>query len=145
MLTDTGTSGQPGTRVPDSPVPYPTLNQLKRIHISKLGHPNPTVINFMLPHRADQDELPFAGAIPGSYFFLQLPKLKLTSPGNTTYRMLSKQWRSSFSVLHRRTQQFVVDSGHQGDKDLRQLAKAISKLQLPPSMAPLSYFSVSYP
>ena len=90
-LTDTDMNGQLGTRVPESPVPYPTLNQLKRVHISKLGLPNPKVINFMLPHRADKDELhvPYAGAIPGSYLYSQLPKLKLTSAGNATYRVLS--------------------------------------------------------
>ena len=96
---------------------------------------NLKLINFMLPHRVDKDELPFAGAIPGSYFYSKLPKLKLTSVGNATYRVLSKHWRSSFSVLHHRTQQFFVESGHNQDgNELRQLAKAISKLQLPPPM-----------
>ena len=89
-LTDAQMSGRPGTRVPESPVPYPTLNRLKRVHISKIGLPNLKLINFMLPHRADKDDLPFGGAIPGSYFYSKLPKLKLTSAGNTTYRVLSK-------------------------------------------------------
>ena len=31
VLTDTGRAELPGTRVPDSPIPYPQLNELKRI------------------------------------------------------------------------------------------------------------------
>ena len=135
ILTDAQMSGLPGTRVLESPVPYPTLNQLKRVHTSKTNSPNLILINFMLPHRADKDDLPFGGAIPGSYFYSKLPKLKLTSSGNATYRVLSKHWRSSFSVLHPRTQQFLVDSNHNQDgNELKQLVRAISNLQLPPSM-----------
>ena len=57
-LTDAGIRVLPGRRVPDSPIPYPTLNELKRIQISKLEPPNLKVISFMLPHRADKDNLP---------------------------------------------------------------------------------------
>ena len=39
-LTDAQMTGLPGTRVPESPVPYPTLNQLKRVHISKTSRQN---------------------------------------------------------------------------------------------------------
>ena len=90
----------------------------------------------MLPHRADKDSLPFAGAIPGTYFFSPSPKLKLTSSGNATFRTLSKQRRHSSSTIHPRTRQFVDDSGPsaQGDHALKSLTKAVSKLQLPPSM-----------
>ena len=85
-LTDAGLCELPGTRVPDSLIPYPTLSELKRIHISRLEPPNLKVISFMLPHRADNDNLPFAlNFIPGSYFYSQLPKLKLVTIGNATF------------------------------------------------------------
>ena len=122
-LTDTGICELSGTRVPDSPIPYPTLNQLKRVHTSKLEPPNHKVISFMLPHRTDRDNLPFAGAIPGTYFYSQLPKLTLVTPGNATFRTLSKQWRLSSSTIHPRTQQFIDDSGPnaQGNHALKHL------------------------
>ena len=90
----------------------------------------------MLAHKADKDILPFAGAIPGTYFYSQLPKLKLVTPGNVIFRTLAKQWRLSSSTIHPKTQQFIDDSGPsaQGNHALKHLIKAISKLQLPPSM-----------
>ena len=70
-LTDTGLCELPGTRIPDSPIPYPALNELKRIYTSKAEPPNLKVICFMLPHETQKDILPFAGAIPGTYFHSQ--------------------------------------------------------------------------
>ena len=52
-LTDTGLCELPGTRVPDSPIPYHLLNELKKIHTTKLEPPKFKVIGFMLPHKAD--------------------------------------------------------------------------------------------
>ena len=109
-LTDRGLCELPGTRVPDSPIPYPALNELKRIHTSKVEPPNLKVICFMLPHKKQKDILPFAGAIRGTYFHSQSPKVKLNTPGNATSRALSKQWRLSSSTIHPRTQQFINDS-----------------------------------
>ena len=92
-LTDTGLAELPGTRVPDSPIPYPELNLLKRIHTTKLESQVLKVIGFMLPHRSHNDSLPFAGAIPGTYFSPLSPKVKLASSGKSTFRTLPKIWR----------------------------------------------------
>ena len=135
-LTDTGLCELPGTRVPDSPIPYPALNELKRIYTSKAEPPNLKVICFMLPHKKQKDILPFAGAIPGTYFHSQFPKMKLNTAGNATFKALSKQWRLSSSTIHPRTQQFINDSGlnAHGSQALKPLIKVASKLQVPPPM-----------
>ena len=135
-LTDTGLCELPGTRVPDSPIPYPLLNELKRIHTTKLEPPNFKVIGFMLPHKADKDCLPYAGAIPGAYFSTLLPKLKLTTSGNATFRTLSKHWRQASAIIHPKTKKFIDESGPdvQGDHALKSLIKTVGKLQIPPPM-----------
>ena len=90
----------------------------------------------MLPHRSHNDGLTFAGAIPGTYFSPLSPKVKLTSSGNSTFRTLSKVWRHSSATIHPRPQQFINDSGPSahGGQPLKPLIKAVSKLQIPPTM-----------
>ena len=136
VLTDTGLAELPGTRVPDSPIPYPQLNELKRIHTTKLESQALKVINFVLPRRSHNDGLPFAEAIPGTYFPPLSPKVKLSSSGNSTFKTLSKLWRHLSDTIHPRTQQFINDSrpSARGGQPLKALIKIVSKLQVPPTM-----------
>ena len=98
-----------------SPIPYPHLDQLKRIHIS-----NPKIlpikaISFMLPYRHTKRrrrDAPLGGAIVGYYTNNFVPSIDIASSRDDTtlFRTISKAWRSSLSTLHEHTEKFIHDS-----------------------------------
>ena len=118
-LIETQMVGLPNTFEQCSSIPYPDLDQLKRIHIS-----NPKIlpikaitwaISFMLPYRQTKRrrrDVPLGGAIVGYYTNNFVPSIDIASSRDATnlFCTISKAWRSSFSTLHKRTEKFIHDS-----------------------------------
>ena len=62
--------GRPNTFEQGNPIPYPQLNEIRRIHISNPKISPTKAINFMLPYRKTKKntrDVALAGAILGRY------------------------------------------------------------------------------
>ena len=137
-LIATHQRGTPGSFLPNEPVLFPELDQLKRVYISTHNNTPSKAISFMLPYNCKPSKMPYAGAIVGSYTSILAPTLNLNQPTGhkERYKIISKTWRASFSTLHPDTNRFLIESqldSNQGE-ELSKITTAIKKLQVIPTM-----------
>ena len=120
-VTITDSVGNPGQFVDGSDVPFPDLNQLRRVRCIK-HHDRYQIISFMLTNYSNTCQNNY-GLLCNSYCHPEYEDNKENS-----YKMISKQWRINKAIRHPDVSAFTSLVFNDADKDLTNVCKSINNL-----------------